>query len=164
MRKTKIRIMFAAITALLFIQFSYTIKYSEPYPAVRFPGFGKVPQVTGEINYASYDLLLYATERDSMVISVENLLETYPSSYFHGILNTIVSKLNPETQTPTIISQTEDQETYLLFKQWLSSRLYSMYTRYFDKLVINKYEVTRNIETPNSPESRKLLERVEIWL
>jgi hypothetical protein len=164
MNRITLRIMFVALVCFLFLQFLYALKFSEPYPAIKLPGFGKIPQLSGQIDYTKYELLLYPAEGDSMVVNAEDLLENYPKTYIPGILTTIISKHNPtKADKQTNLSNSLLQD-YTQFKVWLNDRLYTMYNKRFYKMVINKREFKRSIDTPDSQAASRLLERAEIIL
>ncbi len=160
--RTKIRLLFFAIVVFLFLQFLYAMKFSEPYPAIKLPGFGNINKVTGIVDYSKFEIIGYTSNNDSIIVEADNLFDKYPKSYILALLTTITNKHNIITGNSSNLSK-EELANYKDFKVWLRKRLQTVYSRDIYKVVVNKKEVKRNIET-NEPEQLIKLYRTEINL
>ncbi|PKV62623.1 hypothetical protein BD749_3504 [Pontibacter ramchanderi] len=81
MNKFRNRLLFIILTCFLIIQFLFILKVSEPYPAIKFPGFGSIPQTEGQIQAINYELFTYINAYDSTAVSAYDLFEGYPKTY-----------------------------------------------------------------------------------
>ncbi|RDC66025.1 hypothetical protein [Adhaeribacter pallidiroseus] len=162
MRRNSIRILFVVVSVFLVIQLMYIWKFSEPYPAIRFPGFGKIPQVGGEVSFTKYEVVAYASQ-DSVTVKPEELFDNIPKHYLPNLLNNLIKKRTEDSQPNATIS-TKKRQDYEDFKIYIANRLNILYNKKYDKLVINKFDVKRNPELSDSVGRKSLIETAGIIL
>ncbi len=137
MNKNKVRLLFVLLVGFLFFQFFLCIKFSEPYPAIVLPGFGKIPQSSNNIKYVKYEILAFSSEQNYDYVSADELFMNVPRVFVPVMLNNIIKKHNKETDN-------SNQKDYVKFKRWIATRLNSIYKKDYFKVEIRKLEVTTN--------------------
>lgn len=158
MKRNKIRLLFVLLVGFLFFQFLFSMKFSEPYPAIKFPGFGKVPQSSGKVKYTKYEVLAFSSEQNYDSVNTDVLFNNVPQIYVPGLLNNIIRKHNKK-------SSNSDQQDYNEFKAWISSRLHSIYKKDYYKVEIRKLEVATDTELNNTaPDEVSLKDKTSIVL
>lgn len=74
MNKKFIRILFIIVTIFLFVQFYFSIKISEPYPAIIYPAFRKVSDNSIYNSYLIIEVEVIFKNRDKVYITDRELL------------------------------------------------------------------------------------------
>lgn len=152
MKTNRTRILFVLLFCFLFVQYLYSMKISEPYPAIKFPEFGKVYPTSGKIKFTKYEVLAFSSAGNSDSINAVQLFHPIDKNYVPGILNNILKKQN----------QPANPQEYNEFKSFVFSRLQEMNHKQYVKLEIRKLEVFTNADFGNSNKQSTIKEKVEI--
>lgn len=77
MKRQLIRAFFVALIPLLCIQSLFTRKYGEPFPSVRFPGFGSILSADYPFTFTSMNVAVFS-KTDSTQMTLNELLAPTP--------------------------------------------------------------------------------------
>lgn len=77
MHRQFIRIFFIALIPLLCLQTVLVRKYGEPFPSVRFPGFGSILSASYPFQFKAMNVVLFS-ETDSVQMTLNELLDPTP--------------------------------------------------------------------------------------
>lgn len=104
---------FGLISLLLNLQFLFSIRVEEPYPCIKLPGFGSIPEIESEVEIVNYSMQIYRTDKPVVELPCRTNLPTLPHWFVPYISDLIISKDLNEV----------DQKTLTAFKSWLKSQL-----------------------------------------
>jgi len=108
--KNCIRLFFLFFLSFLFAQFLFTMKFSEPYPAIIYPGFGGVYNNSEYNSYKTHEIII--TFNNSKTIKIDDKLLF---GEFQPIARGKIFKKFFE------MDQQKDQKSYEEFKKFRSS-------------------------------------------
>lgn len=93
MNKTSIRVLFAILIPFLFLQFVFVLKVKEPYPSIRLPAFGTVPENSEVLNdIKDIDVIAHFQNGDSLVLEKKDFFNTMQEWHISKIVTSINSK------------------------------------------------------------------------
>lgn len=164
MSSSKVRLFFICVAGFILIQFLFILKVSEPYPAIKFPGFGSIPQTNGQIEVVNYELFIYSHPTDSTIISAYDLFVGYPKTYIPGMLSNVFEAQQKRVLEESHLGNSRVEAEYREFQQWVNGRLAVLYNKDYEKLVIRKLITTRDLAIPKAAGETKLSDRAVIAL
>lgn len=95
------RCLFAAVLAVLPVQYLVRHKLGEPYPSFVMPSFAGDNTVNGRIQIQSVDIQLLFCDRDSITVSPDQFFNTLPHSHVMAVMRWM---FGPGTYNPRPIS------------------------------------------------------------
>ena len=114
LRKNTIRLFFFMLLPLLFVQLLVAKRYGEPYPAIMFPGFGKVlPNELYPYRYERLKVHAY-TATDTIPLTLDELFAPFPETALFAPMR---SKLRFITETLTPATGNEQERELLRYLQ-----------------------------------------------
>ena len=141
MNKTSIKVLFALFIPFLFLQFIFVLKVKEPYPSVRLPGFGNVPDDPEVLNdIKDIDVVAYFQDGDSLVLEEKVFFNTMQEWHISKIMNSLGNKrgnndkkkgkeqeINLGNYTVSVSLRRYNYEDKLpAFKTWLKKRTHAV--------------------------------------
>lgn len=160
MNRQKIRILFILVAGFLILQFLFILKVSEPYPSIKFPGFGKIPQTSGQIQVINHEIIAYSDTNDSTIVDAYLLLEDYPKTYIPSILSSIFTAQKEKSARNTALGFNNVDANYKEFQLWVVARLATLYHKNYTSIVIKKVTIECDLASPKSLGKVKFSERV----
>lgn len=106
-------ISFLLFGLFLGIQFLFSIKYEEPYPCIRLPGFGSIPDVDSKVEIEDFDLHVYYSDGQVEQVEHQEAFRNIPWWFIPGTMNHLLKKEISSKE----LQQVED------FGAWLESQL-----------------------------------------
>lgn len=93
MSPLRVRIFISALLTMMVGQFSILLFLGkEPYPAIIFPSFARVPVTGGAVNFSIPDVLVRFQSGDSLFIAPEQVFSTIPPRLISFVYGTIEKK------------------------------------------------------------------------
>ncbi len=110
-------IWFVIIGLFLCGQFIFSIKVEEPYPCIRFPGFGPVPQTDSIVEIVNYGMLVHLSNGQKIALKDRQHFPTIPDWFVPFMSKNLILKEEAES----------DLESLDSFKEWLQVQLSSIF-------------------------------------
>jgi len=77
---------------LLFVQFAFSLKIKEPYPAILFPGFGNVHKDLSEIKISKYKVLVKFSDHQDTTLDATSVFNSFPNWYVSRVCEHLLHK------------------------------------------------------------------------
>lgn len=115
MRRRLVRWLFIATVPLLFLQLLFVKAFEEPYPSVRFPGFGHVFSANYPHNYVNMSVIVQAADQQQTYTMNELLPLTpqYAKVFFKPMSEKFKNLPDTLTNNPASSSEYDELMDYL---------------------------------------------------
>ena len=153
-RQAIIRWWFIGLLPLLAVQFYFARRVSEPYPAIIFPGFTKVPVHQSYPYDYEYLQVVGHTGTDSVLLTLNDVLAPVPykAKVFYP---TMVDKVKELTSSPS------DSPRRAL-AQYIQKNLKNTTNRTFERITLRWYQ--NRAASPQETRSVRLIDTISISL
>ncbi len=145
MKKKAIQILFVAVVPFLFLQLLFIKEFEEPYPSIRFPGFGHVFSADYPRQYVNMLVIVHAADQ-KQELTMNELLPLTPQ-YAKVFFKPMSGKLKelPDTLSATSANSTSYDDLMVYLKQ---SALTKTTFDDIDKITLQWYQY--KISKPNT--------------